>query len=507
MNFVTLAVDRFLNHITMYRLVMYYCAALLGGDFVLGLFGLAQHDPAQLAFSTVVIGFVCWATNRALALALKIPPNAESVWITALIIALIMPPVVPGDWWALSGLALASVAAVASKFIFAINRKHIFNPVALGVLVSAYAVDAPATWWVGGTPLLTPITLIGGLLILRKLQRVEMFLAFAGSALCIAVGASNFGSTIKVLHDTLLATPLLFLGFAMLTEPMTAPAARIPSVIFGALVGIASSTAFHIGQFYPTPEMALIAGNIFAWAVNPKYRFKLVLERVEKSASGCYDYIFHSQRPLNHQSGQYLDWTMHVPRCDDRGNRRTFTIASAPSEPTVRLGVKFYGQPSAYKTAMLNMRPGDVVYGAQLAGDFTLPTGNEKLAFIAGGIGVTPFRAMVQHMLDVGDRRVATLFYGINRVTEIAYVDIFNRAENELGLRTVYAVADAPHAETNFHSGLIDADLIKREMPDYADRLYYISGPRAMVVKFENVLAELGVPKKRIKMDYFPGFA
>ncbi|WP_317204060.1 hypothetical protein, partial [Janthinobacterium sp.] len=71
----------------------------------------------------------------------------------------------------------------------------------------------------------------------------------------------------------------------------------------------------------------------------------------------------------------------------------------------------------------------------------------------------------------------------------------------------VYAVADAPAAQTNFHAGFIDADLIKREMPDYAERTYYVSGPRSMVVKFEKVLAELGIAKSKIKTDFFPGFA
>ena len=83
---------------------------------------------------------------------------------------------------------------------------------------------------------------------------------------------------------------------------------------------------------------------------------------------------------------------------------------------------------------------------------------------------------------------------------------MFKRAENEIGLRTVYAVADANHSQMNFHRGFINADLIMREMPDYAERMFYISGPRALVLKFERVLAELGIVRSRIKIDFFPGF-
>ncbi|MDE2385521.1 MAG: RnfABCDGE type electron transport complex subunit D [Alphaproteobacteria bacterium] len=500
-------VDGLLNHITMYRLVLYYVGALLAGDFALGLFGLAQHDPAQLCFSVALIAAASWSVNRALALAFRVPANAESVWITAGIIALIMPPVAAGDVKGMLGLALASAAGIASKFLFAIYRKHLFNPVALGVVVSAYALDAPATWWVGGTVWLLPIVVAGGLLILRKVQRFEMFAVYALAYLAMTVLTATPDMYGDMLSQTFLSSPMLFAGFAMLTEPMTAPAAKWPSLGFGALVGALSSPAAHIGDFYFTSEVALLLGNVFAWAVNPKYRFKLTLERIEKTAAGCYDYVFRTNRPVSFKPGQYLDWTLHSRRSDDRGNRRTFTIASSPAEKHVRLGVKFYPNPSAYKQSLLNLKPGDVVYGAQLAGEFTLPEGDDKLAFIAGGIGITPFRSMIQHMLDMGERRDVTLFYGNNKPHEIAYVDVFNRAEDELGLRTVYAIADHAHTETNFYKGFIDADLIMREMPDYAERLFYISGPRSMVVKFEKVLAELGIAKHRIKTDFFPGFA
>ena len=62
-------------------------------------------------------------------------------------------------------------------------------------------------------------------------------------------------------------------------------------------------------------------------------------------------------------------------------------------------------------------------------------------------------------------------------------------------------------AKGPFHRGFIDASLIAREMPDYMERVFYISGPRSMVLSFKKILAELGIRRSRIKTDYFPGFA
>ena len=167
-------IDNALNQITMYRLVLYYVCALLAVAFGLGFFALVPHDPTALAFSAVFITAVCWATNRLFAALFRVPVNTESIYITALILALIMPPVTATDTLGVEGLALASVVAIASKFLLAINRKHIFNPVAIGVFASAMVLDQPATWWVGGNLVLLPIVLIVGLLVVRKVQRFEM---------------------------------------------------------------------------------------------------------------------------------------------------------------------------------------------------------------------------------------------------------------------------------------------------------------------------------------------
>jgi ferredoxin-NADP reductase len=59
----------------------------------------------------------------------------------------------------------------------------------------------------------------------------------------------------------------------------------------------------------------------------------------------------------------------------------------------------------------------------------------------------------------------------------------------------------------NIHSGRIDAALIKREIPDYRDRIFYISGTHAMVASFTHTLHALGIPRAHIKTDFFPGFA
>ncbi len=294
----------------------------------------------------------------------------------------------------------------------------------------------------------------------------------------------------------------------MLTEPLTAAHGVYSRLVYGAVVGALSSPNVHIGDFYLTPEMAFLVGNLFAFAVSPAGRFKLTLLRVEKTAAGCYDFVFRSDRRLTFRPGQYLDWTLSVPRSDSRGNRRPFTLASAPTETEVRFGAKFYDYPSAFKRSLAVMRPGDIIYASQLAGTFTLPRDpNKKLAFIAGGIGVTPFRSMIQELINRQEKRPIVMLYGNNRMAEIAYGDIFERAVRELGLSIVYAVAKPELPGYPVHEGIVDEVLIWNYIPDYQERTFYVSGPKAMVSRFQTSLRRLGVPRSNIRVDYFPGFA
>ena len=499
-------IDRLLDHQTMYRLVLYYLIALLGTAFVLGFLKLVPHDPVMLAFTTGLMLAACWITNRVFAAVFKVPANNESVYITALILALILDPVAATDLKGICAVVFACVWAISSKFILAIGGKHVFNPAALGVALTALLLDQPATWWVGGNLPLLPVVLFGGLLMVRKLRRLDLVATFGVVALATILATTEPSRYAAALTETLGSSPLLFFAFVMLTEPLTAPTTRWPRIAFAAIVGFLFAPNIHVGSFYFTPELALLTGNLFAYAVSPRGRFVLTLERIEQSAVDSYDFIFRSPRKLAFEAGQYLEWTLGLDRSDSRGNRRYFTVASAPTEQSIRLGVKFYQQSSAFKRMLGTMKPGSTIHASQLAGDFTLPANPQsKIAFLAGGIGITPFRSMLQYLIDSHERRPIVVLYGAETQQDIAYRDVLGAAKRELGIRTVLAVARG--AERGQYPGYIDARLVRLAIPDYLERTFYISGPQAMVKALRHMLLGMGVRRSKIKVDYFPGFA
>ncbi|MHB8710104.1 MAG: RnfABCDGE type electron transport complex subunit D [Minisyncoccota bacterium] len=503
-------IDTFLNKITMYRLVLYYLIVLLGAAAVFGLFGILPHSPADLAFSTLLILATCWVANFVFAKVFGATPNVESVYITGLILALIINPVSPTDYTGIGFLVFASAWAMASKYIFAFGNKHLFNPAAFGVALGALVLGQSATWWVGGNIPLLLFVFLGGVLIVRKIRRFDLVAAFSIVALLTIAFTAGGNGPVAAVTQTLLHSSFFFLALVMLTEPLTMPPTRLLRILYGAIVGFLFAPNIHVGSFYFSPELALLFGNVFAALVSPKGRFLLTLVGRNKLADDTYEFVFAPDRPLTFRPGQYLEWTLGHRFADNRGNRRYFTVASSPTEPdgTIRLGVKFYEPQSSFKRALAAMRANDTVSVSHQAGDFVLPKNKtKKLAFIAGGIGVTPFRSMVQYLVDTNDARPVTLLYSNKTVSEIAYKDIFDKAAQTIGMKTVYTVTNEPSSTPGVHAGFIDGALIAREIPDYRERTFYISGPHSMVEAFKKTLKGMGVSRFRITTDYFPGFA
>ena len=502
-------IDSFLNRITMYRLVLYYLIGLTGAAAVCGFFHVLPYSPEVILFSTTLILGTCWVTNYIFAKVFEATTNVESVYITAFILALIISPVSSSDAVGVGFLIFASAWAMASKYIFAIGKKHVFNPAAFGIAISTLFIDQSATWWVAGNIPLMACIVIGGLLIVRKIQRFDLVLSFITVALLTIVLTATNGihDGANAVMQTLVHSPLLFLAFVMLTEPLTMSPSWYTRVLYGAMVGFLFAPNVHIGTYYFSPEVALLVGNIFVYLVSPKGRHILTLVEKREIGTNTLEFVFAPDRRFSFTPGQYLEWTLPTTSSDNRGNRRYFTIASSPAEQYVRLGVRFYEPYSSFKQTLRHMKPGDVISTAHLAGDFVLPRDNKKkLVFIAGGIGITPFRSMVQHLVDTHDTRTVTLLYSNKTTQEIAYKEVFDAANKSIGLKTVYAVTDEKSSEPDIYTGKIDAGLIAREIPDYKDRFFYLSGPHGMVEAFKKTLADMGVSRLHIQSDYFPGF-
>ena len=122
----------------------------------------------------------------------------------------------------------------------------------------------------------------------------------------------------------------------------------------------------------------------------------------------------------------------------------------------------------------------------------------------------TSFEAMLNEFFldDYFKSAWGVKLIGDEKISLNPQIAVFLEAEKELGIKTIHVLNDGNSVPSgfSFEKGPIAMDMIRKEVPDYRERMFYISGPKAMVDSFKLALKELGVKTSNIKTDFFPGF-
>jgi ferredoxin-NADP reductase len=142
------------------------------------------------------------------------------------------------------------------------------------------------------------------------------------------------------------------------------------------------------------------------------------------------------------------------------------------------------------------MAEGDSFEMVKVGGDFTVDDPATSMVFIAGGIGITPFRAILWDLHHRQQPINVNLLYA-NRNQDIPFLDELRDLESQ-------------HDSMSMHL-LVEPERLTREridelVPDLSSPLFYVSGPEPMVAAIAGTLKEMGVDETRIKLDDFPGY-
>ena len=491
-------VDALTGRVSMYRLATITLSIVLAQAVIFAFLEVIGPDPYAILGTLGVVIVATVGANEGAARAARVVPHRESSIITALIITCIVQPSLTTT--GLIAAAGAGVLAALSKYLIVWRGRHLLNPASTGVLIASiigyYFGQGVGFWWIA-TPALLPVVAVGALLLLDRTRRLDIGLIFIGvtiiviGARLVATGTAPLGAVTTVLQ----LFPVVFLAGFMLSEPLTLPPRRWQQWLTAAVVGLAFSIPFGFGPIYTSPELALVVGNIVAFAVSRRGGFSVrVVDRAPLSPYAT-EFRFEPSRPLRFEAGQYLE--LHLPhKADIRGMRRTFTIASAPelaaaeAVPRVAIGMRTPEGGSSFKAALAALEPGTRIAATQVAGDFLLPRdASIPLVMVAGGIGVTPFASQLASLGARGEHRDVVVIVVSSKPGEVLYRDKLESA----GVRIVELTADQ-----------LTTDALLEAIPDLAARRGYVSGAPSIVAAARTALRRAGV--RRVLTDYFAGY-
>jgi ferredoxin-NADP reductase len=227
-------------------------------------------------------------------------------------------------------------------------------------------------------------------------------------------------------------------------------------------------------------------------------KIKEIIPRTADVAS----YRFPRPPELTYEPGQYFFINI---KQGDKELTHHFSFSSSPTEEEFIEFTKKLTS-SEYSSALKTAKPGDWARIDAAYGQFTFEGEYAKIALLAGGIGVTPFISICKNATDKHLNSKITLFYGCRTENDIAFrQDLEQMQKENQNLKIVFIVNEAT-PQWKGAVGLITADMIQKELPDYRENMFYLCGPPPMVTAMEKLIVSIGLQKEKLKLEYFTGY-
>lgn len=226
-------------------------------------------------------------------------------------------------------------------------------------------------------------------------------------------------------------------------------------------------------------------------------RFGFKIKRVETETNGITS-IYISGKNLqkfNAKPGQFIMirilarkyWLQEHP----------FSLSKVTTNDHMRITVKDSGD---YTSMIQNLKSGSKVMVAGPFGTFTSAKAiSQKRLYLAGGIGVTPLRSLIEEGVQKNDD--AVLIWSNKTAIDEIYQAELASFEAASKLRVIRFFTK--EKKTGYLSGRVTADIISQLIPDVKERSVYICGPGKFIIELEKDLLQSGLPPRQIHTEKF----
>lgn len=213
---------------------------------------------------------------------------------------------------------------------------------------------------------------------------------------------------------------------------------------------------------------------------------------------------FKTAKNLEFKPGQYLFLTLKL---QEKFVTKPLSISNSPTETGYIEFTKKITQ-SEFSRKLDALKAGDEILVKLPMGKFTFTGEYPKIAFLSGGIGITPIRSICKF---AADRNLATniiLIYSNHTPDDIVFKDDFSAMQKDNpNLKVIHTVtSECDTGQMPCLKGYINEAMIKNNIPDYRQRRFYLCGPPGMVEFLAKILQGLNISSENIITENFTGY-
>jgi ferredoxin-NADP reductase len=221
--------------------------------------------------------------------------------------------------------------------------------------------------------------------------------------------------------------------------------------------------------------------------------------------------VYYFDKPTNFEfkAGQFANFTLlDAPETDLKGNTRTLSLANAPHEKNLMVAMRL--RDTAFKRALNELPIGTRVLVQGPYGNLTLHNnGTRPAVFLAGGIGITPFRSMIWQATNAQRAHRMFLFYSVRRPEDAAFLEeLQGMEEMNPRFKCIVTVTRPDERKNGWHgeTGHITQEILEKWIGDLKAPIYYIAGPPAMVSGLRLMLSGAGISDDDSRAEEFFGY-
>lgn len=228
---------------------------------------------------------------------------------------------------------------------------------------------------------------------------------------------------------------------------------------------------------------------------------RAVLDHIDTHSADIQTFWFTPEGKFRFNAGEFAEFYLPHEHTDSRGDKRWFTISSAPNSKQLGITVRFAAQNgSSFKTALMHMKPGDELFVGETLGDFVLPKdATIPLLFVAVGIGITPMMSIVRAIAANKEKRDITLVHMASHREDLLAADIFSKhtTYHQLIKSNVY-----PDSASLSQAAL---DIVLAAAAEKQHPYIYLAGPKNTVQQLAHALHAHGISRDQLAVDLFTG--
>lgn len=233
--------------------------------------------------------------------------------------------------------------------------------------------------------------------------------------------------------------------------------------------------------------------------------YRLKLNHKEEIAQDTFAFYFDKTGTgFSYTAGQFVTVTIpDLNAADGKGNERHYSIANTPAENNL-VEIIIRKSVSDFSKCILSLPIGSELLFDTPRGEITSDKISESPftpVFIAGGTGITPVRSILKDFDIKGTQKEIVLFYANRSVESAVFFEELKELANKKKNFKFIPIFEKETEMKNSEKGYFSDVVLKKNIKDFSNHIFYITGPPMMLSETIKVLVSSGVPEDKIFIE------